>query len=58
MTPIEIGVSRSKVKVTMTFKFRGACMFSQTFHVIGGNSMVLLGCFLFPEIILRFNMFL
>ena len=31
MTPIEFGVSRSKVKVTVTFKLRGAYMFHKHF---------------------------
>ena len=34
MTPIEFGVSRSKVKVTVTFKFRGAYMFYKHFLLI------------------------
>ena len=31
MTPIEFGISRSKVKVTVTFKLRGAYMFFKKF---------------------------
>ena len=32
MTPIEFGVSRSKVKVTVTFKLRGAYTFHKLVH--------------------------
>ena len=34
MTPVEFGVSRSKVKITVTFKLKGGIYVSQTFLVL------------------------
>ena len=42
MTPIEFMVSRSKVKVTVTFKLRGSIHVSQTFFVSDDTDLPML----------------